>query len=92
MSCLTCTGGLGRCRRSSWALTDRELEVLRLIGAGHSNAAAAVCLGLSERTVQSHVRNLLSKSRTSSRTQLVVCALRRGVLSMADCGCDEAAA
>lgn len=90
MSCLTCTQILGRCRRDDWELTPREHEVLELVSNGHSNVAASVCLALSERTVQAHVRNLLRKTGTASRTQLAVCAIRRGVLPLGPCGCEPA--
>ena len=48
-------------------LTARELEVLRLVAAGHSNKAIATELVLSERTVHRHVSNIFAKLRVSSR-------------------------
>jgi DNA-binding NarL/FixJ family response regulator len=52
----------------SHRLTARELEVLRLITAGHTNKAIAAELVLSERTVDRHVSNIFAKLRVSSRT------------------------
>jgi ATP/maltotriose-dependent transcriptional regulator MalT len=49
-------------------LTARELEVLRLIAAGHSNKAIARSLGLSDRTVDRHVSNILCKLEVPTRT------------------------
>ena len=43
------------------ALSDRELEVLELLAQGRSDQAIAACLVLSERTVESHVRNIFLK-------------------------------
>jgi DNA-binding CsgD family transcriptional regulator len=49
-------------------LSAREVEVLRLVAAGWTNRAIADALFLSERTVQAHVRNILTKTRTENRT------------------------
>jgi DNA-binding NarL/FixJ family response regulator len=49
-------------------LSPREVEVLRLVAAGWTNRAIASALFLSERTVQVHVRNILTKTRTENRT------------------------
>jgi NarL family two-component system response regulator LiaR len=61
-------------------LTKRELDVIRLLVAGLSNQAIADQLGLSARTVQVHVAKAMSKTRTHTRTQLAVYALRRGLV------------
>jgi DNA-binding NarL/FixJ family response regulator len=53
--------------RASGPLTARELEVLRLIAAGRTNKAIAGALGLSERTIDRHVSNILVKLHVSSR-------------------------
>jgi DNA-binding NarL/FixJ family response regulator len=55
-------------RESDHGLTGRELEVLRLIAAGHANKVIAAQLVLSERTVQRHVSNILAKLRVPSRS------------------------
>lgn len=60
-------------------LTPRELEVLRLVGAGRSNKQIAVELGISERTARTHVSNILGKLGMSSRTQAALWAVRRGL-------------
>ncbi len=62
-------------------LTERELEVLRLIAQGMSNAAIAGQLVISERTVKSHVSNILSKLHLSDRTQAAVFAWQKGLMS-----------
>jgi len=62
-------------------LTERELEVLRLVAQGMSNAAIAEQLVISERTVKSHVSNILSKLHLSDRTQAAVYAWRKGLMN-----------
>jgi NarL family two-component system response regulator LiaR len=61
-------------------LTDRELEVLRLIAEGHSNARIAEHLVLSEKTVKGYVSNILSKLHLVDRTQAAVYAWREGMV------------
>lgn len=61
-------------------LSERELEVLRLIADGRSNAGIAATLTLSEKTVKSHVSNILSKLHLQDRTQAAVYAWREGVM------------
>lgn len=64
------------------ALTEREIEVLRLAAAGAGNDAIALELGVSARTVQSHLSNVFSKLGVGSRTQAVIAALRQGVIRL----------
>jgi NarL family two-component system response regulator LiaR len=61
-------------------LTERELEVLRLIAAGDSNAAIAAKLVVSETTVKGHVSNILGKLHIADRTQAAVLAWRQGLM------------
>ncbi|GHO46557.1 response regulator [Ktedonospora formicarum] len=61
-------------------LSERELEVLRLIANGRSNADIAVELVISEKTVKGHVSNILSKLHVMDRTQAAVFAWQQGLL------------
>lgn len=61
-------------------LTDRELEVLRLVADGSSNADIASRLFISEKTVKSHVSNILAKLHLADRTQAAAYAWRRGII------------
>ena len=63
-------------------LTTRELDVLRLIGDGRANKEIAVGLGLSERTVRTHVSSILGKLGFSSRTQAALWAAREGLVDL----------
>jgi DNA-binding NarL/FixJ family response regulator len=58
--------------------SDREIEVMALIGAGASNAEAAGSLRLSEKTIESHLRRLFDRYRVFSRTELAVLAISEG--------------
>jgi DNA-binding CsgD family transcriptional regulator len=58
-------------RGREWALTPRQVDVLRLVVRGASNRTAAAELGISPRTVELHVAAVLEKARVSSRAQLV---------------------
>jgi two-component system response regulator NreC len=61
-------------------LTDRELEVLRLIALGHTNSEIAEQLYLSVRTVESHRAHIQQKLRLTTRSELVRYALERGLV------------
>jgi NarL family two-component system response regulator LiaR len=61
-------------------LSERELEVLKLIADGMSNAQMAAKLVLSEKTIKGHVSNILSKLHLVDRTQAAVYAWREGVV------------
>ena len=59
-------------------LTERELDILRLVAQGKSNQEIAKELVISERTVRTHVSNILSKLHLANRTQAALYALRKG--------------
>ncbi|HZC05086.1 MAG TPA: response regulator transcription factor [Ktedonobacterales bacterium] len=61
-------------------LSEREVEVLRLIAEGRSNTEIAERLVISEHTVKRHVSNILSKLHLADRTQAAVYAWREGVI------------
>lgn len=63
-------------------LTDREVEVLRLLGAGHSNKEIARLLGIGETTVKTHVKNIMGKLDVPSRTQAALYAVRTGLVTL----------
>ena len=65
-------------------LTERELEVLRLVAKGLSNKEIGDELVLSVRTVQGHLGSIFSKLRVSSRTEAVVRALKEGWVTLDD--------
>lgn len=60
-------------------LTDREVEILRLVAVGLSNQEIADHVTISERTVRTHVSNLLSKLNLTNRTEATLLALGEGV-------------
>jgi NarL family two-component system response regulator LiaR len=61
-------------------LTEREVEVLRLVGEGLTNAEIAGRLIISEKTAKSHISNILSKLHLADRTQAAVYAWREGIM------------
>ncbi len=63
-------------------LTERELEVLRLVARGMANKDIAVSLFISENTVKNHVRNILEKLQLHSRMEAVVYAVREKILDI----------
>jgi len=63
-------------------LTQRELEVLRLIAQGFENKEIAEQLVISDATVRTHVSNILGKLHLASRTQAALYALREGLASL----------
>ena len=63
------------------ALTERENEVLRLLAQGQSNKQIARNLHIAEKTVKTHVSNILSKLGVQSRTQATLYAVRIGLVS-----------
>lgn len=65
-------------------LTQREVEVLRLIAQGYENKEIAEKLVISGATVRTHVSNILGKLHLASRTQAAIYALREGFASLED--------
>jgi len=63
-------------------LTQREVEVLRLVAQGLENAEIAEKLVITEATVRTHVSNITSKLHVASRTQAALYALREGIASL----------
>ena len=63
-------------------LTERETEVLRLLAQGRSNKEIAHGLSIGEKTVKTHVSNILSKLNVPSRTQAALYAVRIGLVSV----------
>jgi NarL family two-component system response regulator LiaR len=64
---------------SEMALTEREIEILQLVALGKTNQEIADDLVLSERTVRTHITNILAKLGLSNRTQAALYALREGI-------------
>jgi NarL family two-component system response regulator LiaR len=65
-------------------LTEREMEVLKLVARGLSNEEIAEQLVITEGTVRTHVSNILGKLHLASRTQATLYALRQGLASLDD--------
>ncbi|MBD2682315.1 MULTISPECIES: response regulator transcription factor [Nostoc] len=63
-------------------LSEREREVVRLIATGRTNQGIAEVLGISEGTVKFHVNNILSKLQVNDRTEAVILALKRGIITL----------
>ena len=62
------------------ALTPREIDVLSLAAGGNANKEIAARLSITEETVKSHIRNILSKLRANDRTHAVTIGLKRGII------------
>jgi DNA-binding NarL/FixJ family response regulator len=69
-------------RMGNSELSDRELEVLRLMATGKSNLDISTELSIAEGTVKFHVKNILSKLGVSDRTQAMIVALKRGFITL----------
>jgi DNA-binding NarL/FixJ family response regulator len=71
----------------SWHATDEtltpaEIRVLRLLTDGNTNRQIAAQLSISEETVKSQIRNILSKLRANDRTHAAVIGLKRGIIEL----------
>jgi DNA-binding NarL/FixJ family response regulator len=63
-------------------LTQREIDVLRLIAAGNSNKLIADQLSIGEATVKSHVTNILSKLGANDRAHAATIGIKRGIIEL----------
>jgi DNA-binding NarL/FixJ family response regulator len=71
-----------RAPESPETLTEREIEVLRLLAQGQSNKEVARTLTIGEKTVKTHVSNILAKLGVASRTQAALYAARIGLVEL----------
>ena len=69
---------------NNFSFSDRELEVLREMTTGASNAECAARLHISENTIKVHVRNMLRKTQLSSRTELAIKARTLGIVAVSE--------
>jgi DNA-binding NarL/FixJ family response regulator len=67
---------------TSESLTDRELDVLKLVARGMSNKEIATSFAISEATVKTHLRGVFAKLRVLSRTEAIAAASRRGLIQL----------
>jgi len=63
-------------------LTGRELEVVQLVAQGRNNRDIAEALVISEKTVKSHISNILGKLHLDDRTQLAIYAIKHGLVEL----------
>ena len=79
--CSAAAGGEPRCARGGepLGLSDREMQVLRLIASGNDNAQIAAELHISPKTVKNHISNILMKLQIENRIQAAVFAVRSGL-------------
>ncbi|MFN8543286.1 MAG: response regulator transcription factor [Candidatus Binatia bacterium] len=75
--------GDGGSARNESGLTDRELEIVRLVASGYKNKEVGATLSISERTVKTHLTNIFQKLGVRDRVGLVMFALRRGLTQAA---------
>jgi NarL family two-component system response regulator LiaR len=73
---------LMRVGKHSAELTEREQEVLRQLALGRTNHEIAEALTVSDETVKTHVGNILTKLQLAHRTQAVIYALKKGLISL----------
>ncbi|ABD01840.1 LuxR C-terminal-related transcriptional regulator [Synechococcus sp. R55.6] len=78
---------MGTDYHSADLLSERELQVIELIAAGLTNQDIAERLEISKRTVDNHISNILSKTRTANRVALVRWALQWGKICLDQVNC-----
>ena len=61
-------------------MTDREVQVVELVAQGMRNKEIGVSLGITETTVQVHVKNILAKLKVQDRSGAITAAIRRGII------------
>jgi DNA-binding NarL/FixJ family response regulator len=66
------------------SLSDRELEVLKLVAVGNLNRDVGKTLNISERTVKNHLANIYKKIDCNDRTQAAVFCIRNGIITLQD--------
>ncbi len=69
------------------SLSDRELQIIDLVAAGLTNQEIAAKLEISKRTVDNHISNILTKTKTDNRVALVRWALQWGKVCLNDINC-----
>ncbi|HLP91644.1 MAG TPA: helix-turn-helix transcriptional regulator [Nostocaceae cyanobacterium] len=69
------------------SLSDRELQIIDLVAAGLTNQEIAAKLEISKRTVDNHISNILTKTKTDNRVALVRWALQWGKVCLNDVNC-----
>jgi hypothetical protein len=72
---------------TSASLSERELEILELVATGLTNQDIADQLEISKRTVDNHISNILTKTKTDNRVELVRWALQWGKVCLNDVNC-----
>lgn len=75
-------GGSGVKNASDPGLTDREVEVLKLVGRGASNREISQALFISEKTTKNHLTHIFEKLRVNDRTQAALYAVRTGLVPL----------
>jgi DNA-binding NarL/FixJ family response regulator len=67
-------------RAHNASLTHREVQVVELVAQGMRNKEIGVSLGITEKTVQVHVKNILAKLKVQDRSGAITAAIRRGII------------